>query len=418
MRSVYRYTSTLSFHFTLLKGKSVFEVNPVDLIAIECLRVFEPDVYKEIARSKEIFTKNGSDRYGRSEDSTAALINGILDKATPDKREVVKEMVEQLFPTIEWALGGTHYSGDFARTWLREMRVCHPSNFDKYFQFSIPSGELSNSDLQEMLSLTADSDRFSSFILSLKERGILKNALSQFESFTDEIPLENGRAYIKGILDFGDYVDHESTGFTMFSSNTHAVRLAVWFLRRIDDLEERGRLLLECFKASNGISIVEHILQGDDNRREKSDADQILQDGEFEQLKAEFVKKLDEMSENSPSELLSHEHLVSFLYRWKRWGDENKVIDWLKLQTQTAEGCITILKKFVGKSSSQAMGDYVVKITTYIKLENIENFLEIAPIQEKIRNLDEAKLDSEAQEALKAFQDALQKREKGITDDW
>lgn len=418
LRSVYRYTSTLSFHFTLLKGKSAFEVNPVDLIAIECLRVFEPDVYKEIARSKEIFTKNGSDRYGRSEDSTAALINGILDKATPDKREAVKEMVEQLFPTIEWALGGTQYSGDFASTWLREMRVCHPSNFDKYFQFSIPSGELSNSDLQEMLSLTADSDRFSSFILSLKERGILKNALSQFESFTDEIPLENGQAYIKGILDIGDCVDHESTGFTMFSSNTHAVRLVVWFLRRIDDIEERGKLLLECFKASNGISIVEHILVGDESRREKSDADQILQDGEFEQLKAEFVRKLDEMSENSPSDLLSHEHLVSFLYRWKRWGDENKVIDWLKLQTQTAEGCITLLKKFVGKSSSQAMGDYVVKITTYIKLENIENFLEIAPIQEKIRNLDETKLDSEAQEALKAFQDALQKREKGIADDW
>ena len=64
------------------------------------------------------------------------------------------------------------------------------------------------------------------------------------------------------------------------------------------------------------------------------------------------------------------------------------------------------------------MGDYVAKITTYIKLEDIESFLEIAPIQEKIRNLDEAKLDSEAQEALKAFRDALQKRETGDTDDW
>ncbi|MGL6380295.1 KAP family P-loop NTPase fold protein [Aeromonas hydrophila] len=53
LRNVYRYTSTLSFHFSLLKGKSAFEVNPVDLIAIECLRVFEPDVYSELARSKK-----------------------------------------------------------------------------------------------------------------------------------------------------------------------------------------------------------------------------------------------------------------------------------------------------------------------------------------------------------------------------
>ena len=418
LRSVYRFTSTLSFHFILLKGKSAFEVNPVDLIAIECLRVFEPDVYREIARSKEIFTKNGSGRYERRENATADLINGILDKATTDKRELVKEMIQQLFPTIEWALGGTHYAGDFASTWLREMRVCHPSNFDKYFQFSIPSGELSNSDLQEMLSLTDDSAGFSSFILSLKERDVLKNALSQFESFTDEIPLENGRFYIKGILDIGDQVDHESIGFTMFSSNTHAVRLVVWFLRRIDDLEERGKLLLECFKASRGISIVEHILQSDENRREKLDADQVLRDEEFELLKIEFVRKLDEMSENRSDELLANEHLVSFLYRWKRWGDESKVTDWLKLQVQTVEGCIALLKGFSGKSSSHGVGDYVTKITTYIKLESIEHFLELESFQEKISEIDDAKIDSETREALKAFQKAIERREQGITDDW
>jgi predicted KAP-like P-loop ATPase len=418
LRNVYRYTSTLSFHFTLLKGKSAFEVNPVDLFAIECLRVFEPDVYREIARAKEIFTNSDSDGYGGGEDSKAVLINGILDKASPGKRESVKETVEQLFPTIESALGGASYSRDFANTCLREMRVCHPSNFDKYFQFSIPSGEISNSDLQEMLSLTSDSDRFSSFIMSLKERGIVKNALSQFESFTDEIPIVNGSAYIKGVLDIGDQVDHESTGFTMFSSNTHAVRLVVWFLRRIDDLEERGNVLLECFKASSGISIVEYILQGEENRREKSDADQIFQDREFELLKSEFVKKLDEMSVDSPEQLLSHKRLVSYLYRWKRWGDEGKVTEWLKLQTQTAEGCLSLLKRFVSKSSSQTTGEYVPKITTHIKLENIEIFLEIAPIQEKVRNFEEAKPDTEAQEALKAFQEALEKRGKGITDDW
>lgn len=418
LRSLYRFTSTLSFHFTLLKGKSAFEVNPVDLIAIECLRVFEPDVYKEIARSKEILTQNGSDRYGRKDDTITALINGILDKATVNKRDFVEEIVRQLFPTIEWALGRPQYSGSYASRWLKEMRVCHPSNFDKYFQFCIPSGELSNSDLQEMLNLTDNSAKFSSFILALKERGILKNALSQFESFTDEIPLENSYSYIKGILDVGDLVDHESTGFTMLSSNMYAQRLIIWFLRRIEDQEKRGQILLESFKVSNGISIVEHILQGEENCREKLDSDQIFRDEEFESLKVEFVRKLDDMSENNSDELLSHEHLVSFLYRWKRWGDENKVIDWLKLQIQTAEGCITLLKSFARKSSSQGIGDYVVKITTYIKLENIENFLEIAPIQEKLREVDEDKLDPEAKKALIAFQEAVEKREKGITDDW
>ncbi|MFP3352663.1 P-loop NTPase fold protein [Pseudoalteromonas sp. SIMBA_153] len=414
LRNVYRYTSTLSFHFSLLKGKSAFEVNPVDLIAIECLRIFEPEVYSEIARSKDIFTKNGGDRQGVA----TALINGVLDKASEGKRENVEELIRQLFPTIEWTLGGSQYDGGFSKGWLRDMRICHPSNFDKYFQFKIPKGELSNSDLKEMLSLTADSTKFSEFIISLMERDILKNALSQFESFTDDIPMENGYAYIKALLDIGDKIDHEAVGFTMFSSNTHAMRLVVWFLRRIEDSKKRGELLLKCFQDSQGISIVEYILQADESRREKAKTDTVLLDYEFEQIKAEFVSKLDSMAENTPAKLISHEHLVSFLYRWKRWGDEAKVIDWLKSQTESAEGCVNLLKGFVSKSSSQTMGSYVTKITSSIKLENIENFLPVEPISDIIKSDTKTDYDAKGQEAIEAFNDALERREKGIEEEW
>lgn len=411
LRSVYRYTSTLSFHFNILKGKSAFEVNPVDLMVIECLRVFEPDVYKEIARSKKLFTTNGSDRYRRDKDSTVASIDIVLDKASSDKRESVRKMIKQLFPTLDWALGGMEYSGSSAKNWLKEMRICYPSNFDKYFQFAIPSDELSNSELQEMLSLTADSDRFSSFILSLKERDILVNALAQFEAFIDEIPLGNGSSYVKGILDVGDHIDAESMGFMTFSATKHAEMLISGFLQRIDNQEERGKLLLECFKTSDGLSVMEHILQSEESCRERLGTGYTLRDDEFEALKVEFVKRLDEMSINSPNDLLSNEHLVSFLYRWKRWGNESIVIDWLKSQIQTVEGCITLLKRFVSKSSSHSLNSHIVKTTTYIKLENIEDFLEISPIREKVKGLDATNLDIEEQEALIAFRNALEKRD-------
>jgi predicted KAP-like P-loop ATPase len=414
LRNVYRYTSTLSFHFSLLKGKSAFEVNPVDLIAVECLRMFEPEVYGEIARSKDIFTKNGGER----QETATAVVNGILDKASEGKRENVEELVRQLFPTIEWALGGSQYDVSFSKGWLRDMRICHPSNFDKYFQFKIPKGELSNSDLKEMLSLTADSIKFSEFIILLMERNILKNALSQFESFTDDIPMENGYTYIKALLDIGDTIDHEAVGFTMFSSNTHAMRLVVWFLRRIEDSKKRGELLLKCFQDSQGISIVEYILHTDESRREKAETDVILLDHEFEQIKAEFVSKLDLMAENTPEKLITHEHLISFLYRWKRWGNEVKVIDWLKSQTESAEGCVHLLKGFVSKSSSQTMGTYVTKITSSIKLESIENFLPVEPISDLIKGATKTDYDKKGQEAIEAFNDALERREKGIEEEW
>ncbi|HAU4898116.1 P-loop NTPase fold protein [Aeromonas hydrophila] len=417
LRNVYRYTSTLSFHFSLLKGKSAFEVNPVDLIAIECLRVFEPDVYSELVRSKKILTKNGRGGYGRNRETTAEVIEGIIGKSEEHSRQYVRELLRQIFPTIEWALGGIEYAGDYANSWLKEMRVCHSSNFDKYFQFSIPTGELSNSDLQDMLSLTSDSEAFASFILSLKERGILKNALSQFEYYTDQIPIQHGKSYIKALLDIGDIIDHESIGFTMFSSNTHAVRLVVWFLRRIKDIDRRGTLLLSCFKASEGISVVEHILQGDENRREKSDPDIVLGDSAFSDIKKEFVSKLDSLADKSPNTLITHEHLASFLYRWKRWGNSEKVVGWLKSQTNSPNGCINLLNAFITKSSSQGMGDYIARVTSKIKLEDIECFIEIEPIQQMISGIDINCLDDKSKESVLAFNAALGRREKTTYDE-
>lgn len=417
LRNIYRYISTLSFHFSILRGKTAFEVNPVDLIAIECLRIFEPDVYKEISQSKSIFTTIESGRNSIREEKTKNKILSIIEKSTNGKKDYVQKILKQLFPTIECTFGGMYHSFESADFWLREMRVCHPSNFDKYFQFSIPKGELSNSDLQEMLSLTADSDRLSNFILSLNDRGILANALAQFSSFTQEIPLTNGHTYIKTLLDIGDKIDHSSTGITTFNSNTHAVILTTLFLRKISDIKSRSQLLLQCFKNSNGISIVEHILQADENKRNLSETDILLADNEFNEIKIEFVRKLNNLSENTPELLISHEHFASFLYRWKKWGDDKKITAWLKSQISTTDGCTNFIKAFVITSSSQTIGEYVAKITNTINLEEIQKFIDLESIIESLNKIREEELNSTYAAAVKVFKTALERREKGDFND-
>ncbi len=64
------------------------------------------------------------------------------------------------------------------------------------------------------------------------------------------------------------------------------------------------------------------------------------------------------------------------------------------------------------------MGDFVATVSTKIDLESIENFLKVPPIQEKIFQLNEIDFDFdfEAQEAIRAFNQAIDNREHGITD--
>jgi predicted KAP-like P-loop ATPase len=56
LRAVNRFLSTLEFHFSLLSATGTLEVDPVDLIAVETLRLFEPDVYSALRGAKQLIT--------------------------------------------------------------------------------------------------------------------------------------------------------------------------------------------------------------------------------------------------------------------------------------------------------------------------------------------------------------------------
>jgi hypothetical protein len=60
----------------------------------------------------------------------------------------------------------------------------------------------------------------------------------------------------------------------------------------------------------------------------------------------------------------------------------------------------------------------VTKVTNYIKLENIESFISIDEIQEAIRQFNGVSLDKKDQEAMDAFHKAIDRRERGVFDEW
>ncbi|MCP3943240.1 MAG: hypothetical protein GY710_17375 [Desulfobacteraceae bacterium] len=125
------------------------------------------------------------------------------------------------------------------------------------------------------------------------------------------------------------------------------------------------------------------------------------------------MEKLDDMAVNSSDSLLSHEHLFNCLYLWKQWGDEKKVTSWLNDQIITSIGCIKVLKAFVSKSSSHDLSDHSPKITSFINLETIEDFIPIEKIQENLKEINVEALDKEDQNLINLFEKAISVRAKG-----
>ena len=170
LRDVRRFTSTFSFQLGLLQEENTLNVNAIDLIGLETLRVFEPRVYQLIGAAKPVLT-NLLDREGLK-DRHQAVVDEIIAAASDANKEAVKDVFKQLFPPAEWALGGTNYAtSSYADDWHRELRACHPQVFDRYFLLRIPEGDMSEADMKRILQSVGNREILVEELRSLKERG-------------------------------------------------------------------------------------------------------------------------------------------------------------------------------------------------------------------------------------------------------
>jgi predicted KAP-like P-loop ATPase len=166
-----------------------FEVNPVDLIALEALRVFVPGIYESLPDLKNILTDEP--RFMRKEEKKedAAALTALLECAPQDLRPQVQNIPENLFPPAASVLSNSHDS-EGNNDWFRSLRVCAHEVFDRYFQFSTPTGDISQSELDAVMALVSDRDALSRKFVDLRERGLLEVALDRLDYYKDKLPIQ------------------------------------------------------------------------------------------------------------------------------------------------------------------------------------------------------------------------------------
>src|SRR5690606_23154920 len=245
LRNVYRFNSTLCFNFNLFKNNDIFEADPIDLIAIECLRVFEPNVYSKLSNSKEAFTTLRSVSSNNQTDKVkySRIIEDIFKSASENNRESVEGILKTLFPTTQWIISNYYHDHSSYQEWFTQLRVCHKDHFDKYFKLSFDSEDFSTSDFINFLQLTANREQLKEKILALDARNLLEDFLSKFEAYSKQVPQENINSYIYAMLDAGDEINHESSKFFGFSAQTYLFRLCSWSLEDIPDIKFRAKIL-------------------------------------------------------------------------------------------------------------------------------------------------------------------------------
>lgn len=411
LRDVRRFLSTFSFHVSLLRSQEAFEVNPVDLVGLEVLRVFEPVVYRRVAEAKSTLTSGprGGHVFGTGDqeaEQRRELIHELLRPEIGDRRSRIEEIVKELFPPAAWALGGSSYAESFEEQWLRELRVCHPSVFDRYFLLAIPEGDISQGELDRLRSLAGDKEGLVGALRDLNERGLLGVALDRLEAYKQHIDIGYAVPFVTALMDIGDDLPEGDDGFFSIDAETHAGRIMHWYLKQEPDAGRRADILKEAIQATSGLFLpVREVSMQRRSQEQPHDEDLYLVDegdlGALQELCVERIRKAAESGE-----LQRHTRMKYILYRWKEWaGDE--ATRWVETLIASEDGLLAFLAASMRRVRSLGMGDYAYAEDWEMDLKEIVDFVSIDRVSEEVRKLEDASLTDEQRGAVEAFRRAL-----------
>jgi hypothetical protein len=131
MRDVRRYAAAISGTVSSLEG----QIALVDVLALEAIRVFLPDVFQHIPASVSGLTTTSEIDYGggREQSHLKQEIDGLID-AAGDRAAVVRAMIQRLFMAAKRHIENSHYGAEWNHIWLRERRVAHPDVLRLYLE--------------------------------------------------------------------------------------------------------------------------------------------------------------------------------------------------------------------------------------------------------------------------------------------
>lgn len=128
MRDVRRYGLAVSATVHAFGGRLALS----DLLTLEAIRTFLPDVFAMLPRCVEALTATGR-RDPASSDAQKALLSELV-AAGRQEGDATRQAILLLFPAASDLLGGSIYGSDWNRNWRRERRVAVEENLRFYLE--------------------------------------------------------------------------------------------------------------------------------------------------------------------------------------------------------------------------------------------------------------------------------------------
>lgn len=392
-------------------------INFVDLVAIETLRVFYRDIYEAIRSEPGRFVNNRAYRSRRQEedeDYGAFLDETLSDSTEP---EVVKELLSYLFPRVGEQFRRMRYYRENKDTFRKRRRICHPDMFPFYFRETVPRGELSAAELDSVLATTDDAEAFAEELRRMVEeegkagRSKANTFLQRFSEYLDDLPDEDVDEVVFALFQVGDQLCSVDPSQSILDNGSRRFLLSILWdvLERVDE-DNRSSLLQQAIDEGNSpyfashtivVLLKEHGEYGADGIEEPR---RLLEHEEIEELKEVAVNKFTETAE--ADDLLSTPHMDSVLGRWQEWSDSDRPQEWAEEATQSDAELLQFVNQFIRQGNYSSISESGT--IEYIDPRWLEPFLDYSTVEDRFAELDRSELDEWEVDTIEIFEQGIE----------
>lgn len=324
LRDVKRFVNSIGLTLPLVWG----EVNPVDFLVIEAIRLHAPSLYSNIHAERDLLLNvqgdlralvakhMGLDSGQRDLRRDVERFEGLLDAS----REPIEPLLRALFPQLSTLIGDAEGRSDseFDMAWPSTCRICSMDHFDTYFMLAVPRGRISEEQLEKALSATSSRTELRGILDDLDKSGQAEQLLNRFSahiSELDEVKIENT---LLALLDVGDKLSGKGVPDP---DPAYALRISFYMLsliRAVEDHAGRVDILRLALQEGEGIYSITQLASMLDSVGFKGEP--LLSEEEVESLRGEVVERVRQAASNRS--LLEAPWPVFILFRWREWESE------------------------------------------------------------------------------------------------
>jgi hypothetical protein len=352
MRDVRRYGTAVFLTIDTLGS----EIALADLLAIEAVRVFMPDLYAELPSCAEVLCTPGE--RGTSPEKRAAdkeKVEGLIAAAGEGREEVARAVIRLLFPFGRRHIENYAFGPEFEAEFMRERRLGHRSVLALYLERVAGANLAGQADAEAAWELITDAPALEAFLRAVPaERR--EEIITALEAYQNEFAAEMVVPATTALLNVGDDLPQRPREMLGLDASLVVGRVVVRLLRALPGPQQVSEAVSEIFDALRTLSSRYELLRiagvAEDSERE------LLSEVDRQALGRRFSETV---AATQKAALVGERELARVIYRARLYADPEALLIEIPADPEVT---LTMLLSARSEQQSQTVGSYMVRRTS------------------------------------------------------